>query len=624
MLNPERKVFGSQPISVPETPKKNGHLPRWARIPAFALRASLAILTATPGMTLVANTINRMENSSIIYTSDQKVAVNSRYDFDQTQLATPTPTPTETPQAPITYNVKLCMDYQDRSCTGSFSHLTQCFASEQNRSPNAPLCTGSDREYIYGGRTGITLKTGQELEISASGRIHLSSGVSMYRSTGCKDWDEVDPDGNRYLKNTDTKCSSNSPIFDSGEILRKAPRGSLIGSINKGVFREDKPELFLVGSYWKGSADRDGLLALEINYDRGGDKGGFDITVKVYPITIKDANAAKIASLEKARSAAEATVTANAIRLEALGREQAAIKATATLDAAKLETVNKEMAAIGVTATAVAMQSSAPTPRSAAPEIKSTQAVPIVSSNPTEVSIWLRGLGVVLSAISLAGLAAYWGYERGKLKTPPPPPPSAPSPGRGGFNLNTGPNTAPNFGPTQPKNPEWAIGQQEFAKRWQDAKSKLSPLRPGDSGNEHGYILERFKAGMGIVHEVSLDGAIKIPAMATRIRAGMEYLMPEIWPNNMIFKRFFDPKFNAGFLTPEDLAKIFYLPEKYRSLSSFTNDQRRDIRRIRRVLMFALHPDNSQADSDKSLQDSIDELLKKLNPAWSYVDKLIK
>lgn len=186
------------------------------------------------------------------------------------------------------------------------------------------------------------------------------------------------------------------------------------------------------------------------------------------------------------------------------------------------------------------------------------------------------------------------------------------------------PNTAPNFGSTQPKNPEWVIGQQEFEKKWQDAKSRLSSLRPGDSGNEPEYILDRFKTGMGIVHEVSLDDAIRVSTIATRVRAGIEYLIPQIWPNNRIFERFFDPKFNAGFITPEDLAKLIYLPEKYRTLSAFTNDQRKDVRRIHSVLIHALHPDTSSTEANPALQDSIDNLLKKFNSAYSYVDRLIK
>lgn len=249
---------------------------------------------------------------------------------------------------------------------------------------------------------------------------------------------------------------------------------------------------------------------------------------------------------------------------------------------------------------------------------------------------WRWFIGV--SVLGAAGLASYWGYERWKLRRGVGAGVTA---GAGASTSSTGvpfriggtigaiggpsnPNTAPSTGPTQPKNPEWISGQQDFAKRWQAAQSKLLPIQPGETGNEQDHILDRFKAGMGIIHELSLDDAVKVPVMAKRVRAGIEYLIPEIWSNNRIFKRFFDPGFNAGFLPPENLAKILYLPEKYRSVSSFTSEQRKDIRRIRSVLMFALHPDTFQADSDQSLQDSIDDLLKKLNPAWSYIDRLIK
>lgn len=176
-----------------------------------------------------------------------------------------------------------------------------------------------------------------------------------------------------------------------------------------------------------------------------------------------------------------------------------------------------------------------------------------------------------------------------------------------------------------PKNPEWVTGQQEFEKRWQAAKSKLSTIRPGDTGNEPEYILDRFKAATGIIQEVSLGSAIGISTLAMRVRAGLEYLIPQIWPDNRVLKRFFDPNFNAGYLLyAESLARIVYLPENYRNLSSFTPDQKRDIRRIRRILIYALHPDTAKVDADKNLQESVDDLLKRFNPAWSYIENLIK
>lgn len=72
--------------------------------------------------------------------------------------------------------------------------------------------------------------------------------------------------------------------------------------------------------------------------------------------------------------------------------------------------------------------------------------------------------------------------------------------------------------------------------------------RPGDTGNEYEYILDRFKAAMNTVHEMSLDNsAVQVPKMAVRIRAGIEYVIPEVWSDNKTLRKFFDPGFNAGF-----------------------------------------------------------------------------
>lgn len=257
------------------------------------------------------------------------------------------------------------------------------------------------------------------------------------------------------------------------------------------------------------------------------------------------------------------------------------------------------------------------------PEIRPTQVAPIGQpTTPTGISDWLWGLG----AASLAGFAAYWGYRRGKLKNSPPPPSGiggVGGPSNPNTAPNTGPSTAPSTGPARPKNPEWVIGQKDFKRRWQEVKSKLPPLRPGDTGNEQGYILDRFKAGMNVIHEVSLEDVTGVPEIDTRLRAGIEYLIAEIWPDNRIFKRFFDPQFNAGILTPEDLARIIYLPESYRHLSVFTKAQRTDVMRIRRTLLHALHPDLLKTDSDPKLKDSLDLLLKQLNSAWPLINKLL-
>lgn len=485
---------------------------------------------------------------------------------------------TETPQPPIVRKIKICPN-SDTAYADRYDKYDPAYGKD---------CIGQEGLDFSGGNTGINLKAGETLEISATGRLLI---FKFWEDKGrhggsCKDFlvsGRHDPDGKHYLN--DGVCPPDNKNYPHGgligyisgksgcqdilrEILKKSPEKThknniLIPDSTPDEIRIAGCEGVLMGSHWKGSVAHNGELVLLISHAgfQPPDSGRYDITVTVYP-----------------------------------------------------------------PAPSITSPKSVLTPESVPPSSST-----LTDKNPN-LAGWLGGLGATL----LAGLgASKLFYEGWKLRTRVAAGATTgtgssvgSTPRIGGVAGTIGgpsnPNIAPSTGPTQPKSPEWISGQQEFAKRWQDAKSKLSPLRPGDSGNEHGYILERFKAGMNIVHEVSLEDAIRVPTMATQVRAGIEYLIPEIWPNNMIFKRFFEPKFNAGFMTPEDLARILYLPERYRSLPSFTNEQRRDIRRIRRVLMFALHPDKAQTDSDKSLQGSIDELLKKLNPAWSYIDKLIK
>lgn len=174
------------------------------------------------------------------------------------------------------------------------------------------------------------------------------------------------------------------------------------------------------------------------------------------------------------------------------------------------------------------------------------------------------------------------------------------------------------------QDPEWIKGQQGFVKIWRAARTNLPQLKPGETGNEPNHVLNRFKAGMGIVHEVSLDSDISVPVLGTRTRAGIEYLIPEIWPGNRILTRFFERPQELLSLTPDDLAKVIYIPEKYRSLTIFDGDQKRNIARIYRVLMTSLHTDIKRPNTDPDLEESIANLLKYFNPAWTIVEKLIR
>ncbi len=560
MLNPDRAEFRLQPASVSENFKKNGHIPRWARISAFALRASLAILTTTPSMVVAADLINHIGGTS---------TSNSEYNLDSPQVY----------KLYLNAGGFVIQGFRDEAnFEGDFpidkSHTIDAGAAFRNVFP-------VDRARIIddGGNTHIKVKSEQTLEISASGKVNTCpfvyncgdnpynayNGGNLYRwAKSCNEAPVFNPDG-YHIWRDGALCPSNTQTGGFAD-------GSLIGFLYysrltyPNLSNWYSPEV-QIGSHWKGimenrkkQEDLEGNLYLKINGSSS--SGGYDVTVTVYPL------------------------------------EQKVL----------------------------------PTVPAAIPTASSKIETAVSSQKDTGLPAWLWGLGV----LSLAGLALF--LRRGISKTTAAGSVSAtgtgtsssakvsslPSGISGAIGGPSNPNTAPNFGPTQQKNPEWVTGQQEFERRWQAAKSKLLPIQPGETGNEPEHILDRFKAGMGIVHEVSLNSRISVPLMAVRVRAGIEYLIPQVWPENRILKRFFDPGFNAGFLTNEDLAKILYLPEQYRSLSNFTDQQRRNIRRIRRILMFALHPDTAKVDTDKNLQESVDDLLKKFNPAWSYIDNLIK
>ncbi len=261
------------------------------------------------------------------------------------------------------------------------------------------------------------------------------------------------------------------------------------------------------------------------------------------------------------------------------------------------------------------------------PEVRPTQVVSSSQNSAPGIPGWLWGL----AASPVAGLAVYWGYKRGKGKNLPPPP----TPGTGGGiagatggipNPNTGPNVGPNaagsnpnFGPSVQKEPDWIIGEQEFIKKWQVAKTKLLPIRPGEDAGMPEYVLDRFKAGMNVIHGQISDNTTTFPEpMRTRVRAGIEYLIPEIWSNDIAFERFFISKFMIDFLTPEERAKIIFIPESIRNLTSFTDKQKQMITIIHRRLASSLHPDPDFAKNgaDPNLTNKLDTLTKTFNSDW--------
>lgn len=547
MLNPDREELKLQLIPSSETPKKNGYIPSWVRTPTFLLRTSLTILTAVPGTVIVADKINYTEGYS-------------------SQLATPTPTPAETVQPSDIYKLRLLPS-------------SGAYVASRDWIEGLTLVLNNGGAY---GATPVMLKKGQVLEISATGRMLLQDEFDQRRfTTDCKNSAEVDPDGKRYWRDTVCPPTYERTFYSLEPITKNAPRGSLIGVMNRGatgIFGNPAGPAFLVGSQWRGSANRDGRLHLSVNISNLSMSGYFDIDVKVYPLNTS-------------------TPTPKSVFTPASTQTREIPPATAKVTSAV----------------------STPVP-------KITPIPTSLTERGSDLPTWLAGIG----AAFLAGLGVNKLYDRLRSKKSPATGAKTASGTSSGFGTSMPFRIGRTVGLiedpllTQHKSPEWIIAQQEFEKRWQIAKGKLSNIQPGDTGNEPGYILDRFKAGMGIIHEVSLEDTVKVHLTAIKVRADIEYLIPEIWPNNRIFKRFFDPQFNAGFFTPEDIAKTIYLPEQYRNLLKFTEVQKRDIRRIHRVLIHSLHTDISTSDANPKLQEYVDELLKKFNPAWSYIDRMIK
>ncbi len=175
---------------------------------------------------------------------------------------------------------------------------------------------------------------------------------------------------------------------------------------------------------------------------------------------------------------------------------------------------------------------------------------------------------------------------------------------------------------------EWIAGQQNFEKRWQAAiaNSTLPPVSPKElKYNKDNYVFDRFKRGMGVIQEFLADRTISSMSsqtVATQLRAGIEYLIREIWPNDRVFETFFKPDVYSD----ELLGKIIYLPEDCRDSSIFKEDQKKDVKRTYRMLLGSLHPDKDKTirGRDPQLQNVIGEFLKHVNDSWAVIEKLIK
>lgn len=574
MANPDRAELRLQPTSVPENPRKNSHIPSWAKASVFAARTFLAILTATPGMVVTADTVNRIQNSSIVYAAGDNCE-NTELDFIGISFA-------DDPMAKYKnsnpYTLRDSLDPGDIWMGSPQFGQVVIQYTEKPHNPNANWEEVGRFNMVNNGTYSLVRIRLAGLDVNETITAGDFTGpglfVLFYFDDSIKLPEKIT--GYRFTSKGHKRTINQSFWYRF--------KGEKIGGV---YIPCGDTVLFSVGR-----------LVIDEEFEKVIKNPNF--TFRRWGNIVADFVRAEFSDFSY-----DDPQDNPQYRLPPLSQEETRQAFQKYLDD------KKGKAALPTTSRPSSSTTPRPPTSTPIPEIRPTTTPGIPS--------WLWGLG----AVSLAGLAAYWGYGRGNRKNPPSPPP----PGSGGPNPSTapstGPSAAPSTGPAQPKNPEWVIGQKDFARRWQEVKSKLSPVGAGDTGNEQGYILDRFKAGMSIVHEVSLEDATNVPEMDTRLRAGIEYLISEIWPDNRIFKRFFDPQFNAGLLTPEDLARMIYLPEKCRHLPIFTRAQRTDVMRIRRTLLHALHPDLLKKDSDPKLKDSLDILLRQLNAAWPLINKLI-
>lgn len=65
-MNPDKVEVGSQSVLVSENSPKNGHLPRWVKVPAFTARTLLAVLTTTSGVAVATDAITRLYNPRVV------------------------------------------------------------------------------------------------------------------------------------------------------------------------------------------------------------------------------------------------------------------------------------------------------------------------------------------------------------------------------------------------------------------------------------------------------------------------------------------------------------------------------------------------------------------------------
>ncbi len=191
-------------------------------------------------------------------------------------------------------------------------------------------------------------------------------------------------------------------------------------------------------------------------------------------------------------------------------------------------------------------------------------------------------------------------------------------------NVNTGPAFAAN---TAPKSPEWIDAQNDFENRWNNLLryGGLPQITPGAMMDPDEALLY-FENAMNLVHDTALTSTLSPGDLAFRIRAGVEYLLPQVWTDQEVR----DDLFNAYFTDQDRVMRAIYIPLSIATRLDdhpvFNQTEIDDIKNIHRVMMRAVHTNTGivWSDSDPALADTLKFFLDRSNQSWqTYVSPLL-
>lgn len=704
MINPDRTETKSQPVTIPEKPKKKNHIPRWLSNPAFAIRTTLAVLTAAPGAVAAVDALDYLRSPAVVYSAGTPCN-NTGLDYvgvgfvdDPFNEKRNLPVTLAKSDDSYAINIPNTLDYGD-IWMGSpqFGKLVIEYAANP---------TDSNAKWVEVGRYPMTNNGTLSLaRIKLDGLDANSSFNNTKPSVVIRTY--FDNEKDKVKENLDVHPWANFDIIRQG-VFGFYPFGIQGPAINRLEIPCGKTEM-----YWEGRLAADAELEKAVkNPDFIFRRWGFVfmefMSSHIYdfsadplilanfpkPSLFSDPkadwgpdNPAKISSQEDMRKAFQKyldsrkqitpppsyTPLSTPIPIDISRLTPTPVPTSTRTSAEKTATVEAERKITQDKAYNEERDKLNAEFYKTHPELAPKTSVPVVLA-PEKLE---KREGSIFD---------YWGYEligagilymffrrqKSKKGTNPPTGSSSsqstgfsPSPGKstGAVGGSSNPNTAPSAGSTRSADPlkeklnnseeenkrlkeelarakaekaaeakikhnqEWIRGMADFEKRWQ---AKNLP-----AGNDMHVVINRFKSMMDIIHETSSDNATLDPsAMGVRVRAGIETVIPAVWTGitcRQFLEKLYSPGFRMGdpsLPSEEGIAKMIYIPEKYRARTRFSDQEKEDIRRVYRVLMFALHKDVAnkyRREADPDLEESIDILHTRFNNAWAdYVKKLIE